>query len=83
VKGCKILAYARRSWPLSREGSLTCHTCCDTRPRYFRSHPKDRPMCIYMNLTMQVMSVSPVNLTNECHFFVIYGQCERIWIWGK
>jgi hypothetical protein len=33
VKGCKILAYARRSGPLSREGSLSCHTCCDTGPR--------------------------------------------------
>jgi hypothetical protein len=28
VKGCKILAYARRSRPLCREGSLSCHTCC-------------------------------------------------------
>ena len=28
--------------PLSREGSLSCHTCCDTGPRFFRSHPKDR-----------------------------------------
>jgi hypothetical protein len=26
VKGCKISAYARRSEPLSREGSLSCHT---------------------------------------------------------
>ena len=30
VKGCNILTYARRSGPLSREGSLSCHTCCDT-----------------------------------------------------
>jgi hypothetical protein len=22
-------------------GSLSCHTCCDTGPRFFRSHPKD------------------------------------------
>jgi hypothetical protein len=43
VKGCKIWAYARRSRPLSREGSLSRHTCCDTGPRFFRSHPKDRP----------------------------------------
>jgi hypothetical protein len=32
-----------RSGPLSREGSLLCHTCCDTGPRFFRSHPRDRP----------------------------------------
>jgi hypothetical protein len=30
--------------PLSREGSLSCHTCCDTGPRFFRSLPKDRPI---------------------------------------
>jgi hypothetical protein len=44
VKGCKIWAYARRSGPLSREGFLLCHTCCGTGPRFFRSHPKDRPI---------------------------------------
>jgi hypothetical protein len=44
VKGCKIQAYARRSGPLSREGFLSCHTCCDTGPRFFRSHPKDHPI---------------------------------------
>ena len=37
-------AYARRSGTLSREGSLLCHICCDTGPRFFRSHPKDRPI---------------------------------------
>jgi hypothetical protein len=25
-------------------GSLLCHTCCDTGPRFFRSHLKDRPI---------------------------------------
>ena len=30
VKGCKFFTFARHSWPLSNEGSLTCHTCCDT-----------------------------------------------------
>jgi hypothetical protein len=44
VKCCKTKAYARRSGPLSREGSLSCHTCCDTGPHFFRSHPKDRPI---------------------------------------
>ena len=27
-----------------REGSLSCHTCCVTEPRFFRSHRKDRPI---------------------------------------
>jgi hypothetical protein len=44
MKGCKIKAYARRSEPLSREGSLLCHTYCDTGPHFTRSHPKDRPI---------------------------------------
>ena len=26
----QILTYARHSWPLSSEGSLACHTYCDT-----------------------------------------------------
>jgi hypothetical protein len=34
-------ANAWRSGPLSREGSLSCHTCYDTGPRFFWSHPKD------------------------------------------
>ena len=45
VTGLKILAYARRSGPLSREGSLPCHTNCDTGPRFTRSHTKDRHPC--------------------------------------
>jgi hypothetical protein len=34
----------RRSGPLSRKRSLSCHTCCDTGRRFFRSHSKDRPI---------------------------------------
>ena len=30
VKGCKILTYARHSWPSSIEGSFACHTDCNT-----------------------------------------------------
>ena len=30
VEGLQILTYARHSWPLSSEGSLACHTYCDT-----------------------------------------------------
>ena len=29
--------------PLPREGSLSCHTCSETGPRFLRYHPKDRP----------------------------------------
>jgi hypothetical protein len=41
VTGLQLLAYAQRSGPLSREGSLSCHTYCGTGPRFIRSHPKD------------------------------------------
>jgi hypothetical protein len=36
------LALLKKPW--SREGLLSCHTCCYTGPRFFRSHPKDRPI---------------------------------------
>jgi hypothetical protein len=42
VTWLQILVYARRSGPLSRDGSLSCHTYCDTGPRFRRSHLKDR-----------------------------------------
>ena len=29
-EGLQILTYARHSWPLCSEGSLACHTYCDT-----------------------------------------------------
>ena len=29
-EGLYIFTYARHSWPLSSEGSLTCHSYCDT-----------------------------------------------------
>jgi hypothetical protein len=43
VKGCKIYANARRSGPLSREWSLSCHTHCDRGPRFLRSNTKECP----------------------------------------
>ena len=30
LEGFQILTYARNLWPLSSEGSLACHTYCDT-----------------------------------------------------
>jgi hypothetical protein len=42
VKGYKSEACTRQAGPLTREGSLSCNTCCDTGPRL--SHPKDRPI---------------------------------------
>jgi hypothetical protein len=36
--------YPCSSGPSSREGSLSCHTYCDSGLKFFRSHPKDRPI---------------------------------------
>jgi hypothetical protein len=33
---------------LSREGSLLCYTCCDTRPCFLRSHPYHCPQWGYL-----------------------------------
>ena len=45
VKGCNTLAYyvhARHSlWPMSREGSLSCHNFCDDWCRILRSYSKN------------------------------------------
>jgi hypothetical protein len=35
MKTSSLQAWARCSEPLSREGSLSCHTCCDTGPWFF------------------------------------------------
>ena len=34
-EGLQILTYTRHSWPLSSEGSLTCHTYYDTGHHVF------------------------------------------------
>ena len=36
-EGLQILTYTRHLWPLSSEGSLTCHTHCDTGHRFLLS----------------------------------------------
>jgi hypothetical protein len=45
---CMLLYVPLKNFSLtiagSREGSLSCHTCFDTGPRFFRSHPKDSPI---------------------------------------
>ena len=36
-EGLQILTYTRHLWPLSSEGSLTCHIYCDTGHRFLLS----------------------------------------------
>jgi hypothetical protein len=73
VKGCKISAYARHSGPLSREGSLSCHTYCDMGLRFFRSHPKDRP--IQSPLTTR-MGMRRTYSNSDPHGAHILGNCH-------
>jgi hypothetical protein len=59
------LAYAWSSGPLSREGSLSCHTCCDTGPRFFWSYPKNHLF-------------SPAPLTTQKSMWMIWNY-NRFW----
>ena len=41
AEGLQILSYAWHSWPVSSEGSLTCHTYCDTGQPFIMVISKD------------------------------------------
>ena len=41
---CGDVQHYRRLQPLKREGCLSCHNCCETKPRFLRSHLKDCPI---------------------------------------
>ena len=57
-EGLQILSYARHSWPLIREGSLVCHTYCDT------GHPSLRTRDT--NTYCQVFSVCMAYALTHC-----------------
>ena len=40
-EGPQMLTYALHSWSLSSEGSLACHTCCDTGEPFIRVISED------------------------------------------
>ena len=44
-KGLQIQTYARHLWPLSSEGSLACHTNCDTRHPFIIVISEDTHTC--------------------------------------
>jgi hypothetical protein len=54
---CRWRATKHMLGPLSREGSLLYHTCCDTWPRFFRFHPKDRPIQSPLTTHMRMWSI--------------------------
>ena len=41
AEGLQILTYAWLLWPLSREGSLACHTYCDTEHPFIMVNSED------------------------------------------
>ena len=74
VKGCKIQAFARRFQLLSREGSLSCPTCCETGRFIQRSAPCRRLLwrarCI-VGLYLLGFWWQPF-MTKLCHVIKIY-----------
>jgi hypothetical protein len=56
-EGLQNLGLCSALRPLSREGSLSCHACCDTGPRFFRSHPKDRPIQSPLTTRMGMLGI--------------------------
>jgi hypothetical protein len=77
VKGCKILAYTQSSRPLSRVISLSWHTCCDTGPRIFRSHPKNQPQFSRLLLQTRYCERSILNLILTCPYSVASYHKQR------
>jgi hypothetical protein len=53
---------------LSREGSLSCHTYCDTGPRFIRSHPKDRHPRLTMGFEPPTQGSSDLCARRSNHF---------------
>ena len=64
-EGLQILTYARHSWPLSSEGSLTCHTHCDGPP-FYNGHLRG-PVTLTSNAERLAVELSlPVFTTQVC-----------------
>ena len=64
VTDYKVRSFPQRFWPLRRQGSLSCHTCCDTGLRFTRSHPKDRPLKSYNILQTWGVIMTYLNFTD-------------------
>ena len=59
AKNYKIRAFAGRLWSLSREGSLSCHTCVDTEPQVLRLSSEGPPNLValgYKNWALTTIS---------------------------
>ena len=67
VKCCIILiyVYARLLGSLSREGSLSCHTCCDRDPRFFGGFKKT-PKIVSLYDSQAVKKTDSYQGTHRC-----------------
>jgi hypothetical protein len=71
------------SGPLSRKGSLSCHTCCDTGFRFLWSNPKVRPtqspltICKGMQMTYEFSNPVPHEWLQE----EIYLPVFKVQLW--
>ena len=56
-----------------------CYTCCDTEPRFLRSHPKDRPIESYWVLLSPIDSYW-VLLTPIESYWLLLTPIESYWV---
>ena len=54
---------------MSKEGSLSCHTCFDTEPRFLWFHLKEQPF------TASKVYRKPIH--REMLLFIINGNCSQ------
>ena len=59
-EGLQILTYARHSWQLSSEGSLTCHSHCDT----------ELPFIMVISEDLWHSHLLPSVWQCSCHYFI-------------
>ena len=59
VKDCEMHEYSPRKWSFSSERSLSCHACCDRRPRFSQSHWTYRvhKAMFYDSLPLQILRI--------------------------
>ena len=57
-EGLQILTYTRHLWPLSSEGSLTCHIYCDTGHRFLLSSRSTLFIFHYVGYLIPVFSAT-------------------------
>ena len=71
-EGLLILVYAWHSWPLSNEGSLVCHTYCDTGHPFMWSSPTTNNTHLLLN-----------NWQWSCHYLFSNLSRPRIKPWSS